>query len=57
MAVEFPLACRQYPIIFVQSPEGVIVAQAVLSLTERSARLIIGAAFLSRGRATARLPR
>ena len=34
MAVEFPLACRQYPIIFVQSPEGVVVAQAVLSLTE-----------------------
>ncbi len=34
MAVEFPLACRQYPIIFVQSPEGVVVAQAVLSLAE-----------------------
>ncbi len=34
MAVEFPLACRQYPIIFVQSPEGVVGAQAVLSLAE-----------------------
>jgi hypothetical protein len=34
MAVEFPLACRQYPIIFVQSPEGVMVAQAILSLAE-----------------------
>ena len=34
MAVEFPLACRQYPIIFAQSPEGVVVAQAVLSLAE-----------------------
>lgn len=34
MAVEFPLACRQYPIIFVQSPEGVVVALAVLSLAE-----------------------
>ena len=34
MAVEFPLACRQYPIIFVQTPDGAVVAQAVLSLTE-----------------------
>ena len=34
MAVEFPLACRQYPIIFVQNPEGVVGAQAVLSLAE-----------------------
>jgi len=34
MAVEFPLACRQYPIIFVQSPEGVAIAVAVLSLAE-----------------------
>ncbi|TAL09567.1 MAG: hypothetical protein EPO02_09760 [Nitrospirae bacterium] len=34
MAAEFPLACRQYPIIFVQSPDGTVIAQAVLSLTE-----------------------
>jgi hypothetical protein len=34
MVAEFPLACRQYPIIFVQSPDGTVVAQAVLSLTE-----------------------
>jgi len=34
MAAEFPLACRQYPIIFVQSQDGAVVAQAVLSLTE-----------------------
>ena len=34
MAAEFPLACRQYPIIFVQSPDGTVTAQAILSLTE-----------------------
>jgi len=34
MAVEFPLACRQYPIVFIQSAEGMISAQAVLSFTE-----------------------
>jgi len=34
MAAEFPLACRQYPIIFVQSQDGAVIAQAVLSLTE-----------------------
>jgi hypothetical protein len=34
MAAEFPLACRQYPIIFTQSPDGTVMAQAVLSLAE-----------------------
>ena len=34
MAVEFPIACRQYPIIFTRSPEGVVGAHAVLSLAE-----------------------
>jgi len=34
MAAEFPVACRQYPIIFVQTPDGAVIAQAVLSLTE-----------------------
>lgn len=34
MAAEFPVACRQYPIIFVQTQEGEVLAQAVLSLTE-----------------------
>jgi hypothetical protein len=34
MVAEFPLACRQYPIIFVQSQDGAVIAQAVLSLTE-----------------------
>ena len=32
MAVEFPTACRQYPIVFVQAPDGTLGAQAVLSL-------------------------
>jgi SapC protein len=31
MAVEFGVACRHYPIIFVESPNGVLSAQAVLS--------------------------
>ncbi len=34
MAVEFPLACRQYPIIFFPTQDGTVIAQAVLSLTE-----------------------
>ena len=34
MAVEFPLACRQYPITFMQAPDGTVGAVAVLSLTE-----------------------
>lgn len=34
VGVEFPLACRQYPIVFFPSPEGMISAQAVLSLAE-----------------------
>jgi hypothetical protein len=34
MVAEFPLACRQYPIVFVQSQDGVVIAQAVLSLAE-----------------------
>lgn len=32
MAVEFPAACRQYPIVFVQAPDGVVAAQGILSL-------------------------
>jgi hypothetical protein len=34
MAAEFPLACRQYPIIFAQGPDGGLSVQAVLSLAE-----------------------
>ena len=34
MAAEFPLACRQYPIIFMQAADGTVGAVAVLSLTE-----------------------
>jgi len=34
MAAEFALACRQYPIVFVQGQDGAVFAQAVLSLTE-----------------------
>jgi hypothetical protein len=34
MAAEFPLACRQFPIVFVQAPDGTVGAVAVLSLTE-----------------------
>ena len=34
MAAEFPLACRQYPIVFAQNPDGTLSAHAVLSLTE-----------------------
>lgn len=34
MAAEFPLACRQYPIVFAQNPDGAVAALAVLSLTE-----------------------
>ena len=34
MAAEFPLACRQYPIVFAQSPDGAVMAMAVLSLAE-----------------------
>lgn len=34
MGVEFPVACRQYPIVFIQGPEGMISAQAVLSVAE-----------------------
>jgi hypothetical protein len=34
MVAEFPLACRQYPIVFGQSQDGVVIAQAVLSLAE-----------------------
>jgi hypothetical protein len=34
MGVEFPIACRQYPIVFIKSPDGKIGAQGVLSLAE-----------------------
>jgi hypothetical protein len=34
MAAEFLLACRQYPIIFMQAPDGTVGSVAVLSLTE-----------------------
>jgi hypothetical protein len=32
MAVEFPAACRQYPIVFVQAADGTVGAHAILSL-------------------------
>jgi hypothetical protein len=34
IGAEFPMACRQYPIVFIQSPDGMISAQVVLSLSE-----------------------
>jgi len=34
IGAEFPMASRQYPIVFIQSPDGMISAQAVLSLSE-----------------------
>jgi hypothetical protein len=34
IGAEFPTACRQYPIVFIQSPEGMLTAQAVLSFSE-----------------------
>lgn len=34
IGAEFPMACRQYPIVFIQSPDGMTSAQAILSLTE-----------------------
>jgi hypothetical protein len=34
IAAEFPLACRQYPIVFIDSPNGALTAQAVLSLQQ-----------------------
>jgi hypothetical protein len=34
IGVEFPLACRQYPIVFFENLSGMISAQAVLSLKE-----------------------
>lgn len=34
IGAEFPTACRQYPIVFIQSPEGTLSAQAVLSFSE-----------------------
>ena len=36
MGVEFPLASRHYPIVFIQDPKGVLSAQAVLSLTKET---------------------
>jgi hypothetical protein len=32
MAIEFPAACRQYPIVFVQGPDGTLGAQVLLSV-------------------------
>lgn len=34
MAVEFPFACRQYPIVFTPDPSGSLMAVAILSLAE-----------------------
>jgi len=34
MAAEFPMACRHYPIVCVQAPDGTVGAVAVLSLAE-----------------------
>lgn len=34
IGAEFPAACRQYPIVFIQYPEGILSAQAVLSFSE-----------------------
>lgn len=34
IAAEFPIACRQYPIVFVEGPTGLLSAQAVLSLEQ-----------------------
>jgi SapC protein len=31
IAAEFPVACRQYPLVFVEGPTGLLSAQAVLS--------------------------
>lgn len=32
MGVEFPAACRQYPIVFIQAPDGTLSPHAVLSV-------------------------
>jgi hypothetical protein len=34
IAAEFPVACRQYPIVFIEGPNGILSAQAVLSLEQ-----------------------
>jgi hypothetical protein len=34
IAVEFPIACRQYPIVIIGGPNGMLSAQAVLSLEQ-----------------------
>ena len=34
IAAEFPVACRQYPIVFIEGPNGMLSAQAVLSLEQ-----------------------
>jgi hypothetical protein len=34
IAAEFPVACRQYPIVFVEGQNGMLSAQAVLSLEQ-----------------------
>jgi hypothetical protein len=34
MAAEFPVACRTYPIVFVQVPNGALVTYAALSVTQ-----------------------
>jgi hypothetical protein len=34
IVAEFPVACRQYPIVFIEGPNGMLSAQAVLSLEQ-----------------------